>query len=311
MNSLNKSSELIIHDVVIIGSGPAGLTCAIYAARGSLDVCIIDKGAPGGKMTSTYQIENWSGEVQIKGYELSQKMLNHVKSLGVKNIFGNVIKIENKSEFEHYTYLENGKVIKSKAIVISTGMINKKPEIPKFESYENKGISYCVVCDATFYKNKPAAIIGGGDSAFDEAIYLSSVASKVTIFVRKDQPKAEKKLVENVNKIDNIEVLYNSEIIELIGEDKLEKVKYIQNGIEKTMEINHLYPYIGFLPSNQFVKDANIFDESGFILTNENMETSVPGLFAVGDIRQKTIRQIVTAASDGAIAGKILTNKIK
>lgn len=311
MNSLNKSSELIIHDVVIIGSGPAGFTCAIYAARGNLDVCIIDKGAPGGKMTSTYQIENWSGEIKIKGYELSQKMLNHVKSLGVKSIFGNVIKIENKSEFEHYTYLENGKIIRSKAIVISTGMINKKPNIPKFELYENKGISYCVVCDATFYKNKPAAIIGGGDSAFDEAVYLSSVASKVTIFVRKDQPKAEKKLIENVRKIDNIEVLYNSEIIELIGENKLEKVKYIQNGVEKTMEINHLYPYIGFLPSNQFVKDANIFDSNGFILTNENMETIVPGLFAIGDIRQKTIRQIVTAASDGAIAGKILTNKIK
>lgn len=311
MNSLNKPTPTAVHDVVIIGSGPAGLTCAIYAARGNLDVCIIDKGAPGGKMTSTYQIENWSGEINIKGYELSQKMLNHTKSLGVKNLFGNVTKIEHQSEFEHYTYLDNGKIIQSKAIVVATGMVSKKPDIPHFESYENKGVSYCVVCDASFYKDQPAAIIGGGDSAFDEAIYLSSIASQVYIFVRKSQAKAESKLIEDVNKISNIKVLYNAEIIELIGQDKLEQVKYIQNNNESILDIKHLYPYIGFLPSNQFISDQNIFDQNGFIKTNENMETEVPGLFAIGDIRPKTIRQIVTAASDGAIAGKVLTNKIK
>lgn len=311
MNSLNKPTSTLIYDVVIIGSGPAGLTCAIYAARGNLNVCIIDKGAPGGKMTSTYQIENWSGEINIKGYELSQKMLNHVKSLGVKNLFGNVTKIEHRSEFEHYTYLENGKIIQSKAIVIATGMVNKKPNIPYFESYENKGVSYCVVCDASFYKNQPAAIIGGGDSAFDEAIYLSSIASQVYIFVRKNKAKAENKLIEDVNKINNIKIFYNAEITELIGQDKLEKVKYIQNGQEYILEIKHLYPYIGFLPSNQFISDPIIFDQNGFIITNENMETKIPGLFAIGDIRPKSVRQIVTAASDGAIAGKVLTNKIK
>lgn len=309
MNSLNKDN-LLKFDVAIIGSGPAGLTCSIYASRGNLSVCFIDKGAPGGKMTSTYQIENWSGEENIKGYELSKKMLNHAKKLGAQSIFGNVIKIDSKSEFDHYVYLENGKVIQAKAIVIATGMNNKKPDIPKIDFYENKGVSYCVICDAAFYKNKPAAIIGGGDSAFEEAMYLASVASKVYIFVRKDKPKAEQIMISEVMKQENIEILYNAEIVELFGETTLEKVKYIQNNEEHYLEINHLYPYIGFLPSNEFIKDLDIFDEYGFVITDENMKTKKDGIYAIGDIRRKSIKQIVTAAADGAIAGKILTNKI-
>ena len=298
-------------DVAIIGAGPAGLTCAIYASRGNLNVCFIDKSAPGGKMVSTYKIENWSGDESVQGFQLAQRMFNHAKKEGAKYIFGNVIKIENKSEFEHYLYLENGKKIKTKSIVIASGMNNKIPDIKNFDSFINKGVSYCVICDSAFYKNQPGAIIGGGDSAFEEAIYLSSVASKVYIFVRKDKPRAEKKIVNNVLNQPNIEVLYNAEVKELIGNDFLEKIKYVQNNQEKELEIKHLYPYIGFIPSNNFVKDLDIFDSSGFVITNDEMETNIPGIYAIGDIRVKKIRQIVTAASDGAILGKNLTNKIK
>ncbi len=305
------NNDTLYFDVVIIGAGPAGLTCAIYASRGNLKVAFIDKGAPGGKMTSTYKIENWSGEEEIKGYELSQKMLNHALKLGSKHIYGNVVKIENKSEFEHYVYLENNQIIKCKSIVIASGMENKKPLIPKLDFYNNKGVSYCVICDAPFYKNKPAAIIGGGDSAFEEGIYLSSIASNVYIFIRKSTPKAEPIMVEEAKKLSNIKIIYNAEIVELFGGEQLEKVKYIENGEEKMMEINHLYPYIGFLPTNHFAKHLDIFDKDGFIITNDAMETNIKGLYAIGDIRQKNIRQIVTAASDGAIAGKTLTNKIK
>lgn len=309
-----KNNESFINfDVAIIGAGPGGLTCAIYASRGNLSVCFIDKGAPGGKMTKTFNIENWSGEKNIKGYELSQKMFDHALSLGAKHIFGNVIKVETKNEFEHYIYLENKKIIKAKAVVIATGMDNKKPNIPNIEYYENKGLSYCVICDAPFYKNKPAAIIGGGDSAFEEAIYLSSIASKVYIFIRKDKPKAELRMVQEVENLKNVNIYYNSEIIELIGTEKLEKIKYVNNVTKKIseLEINHLYPYIGSLPSNNFIKHLDIFDKDGFIITNEEMETKIPGVFAIGDIRKKQIRQIVTAAADGSIAGKLLTNKIK
>lgn len=306
-------NNIIKNDVAIIGAGPAGLTCAIYASRANLDVCFIDKGAPGGKMTKTFQIENWSGDESVKGFELSLRMLNHAKKVGAKHVFGNVIKIESKSEFNHFVYLENGQIIETKAIVIATGMENKKPlEIKGIEEFENKGVSYCVICDASLYKNKPAAIIGGGDSAFEEAIYLSSIASKVYIFIRKPEARAEKKLVEDAKNKKNIEILYNSQITELIGKNGLEAIKYKMNDKEdQTLEINHLYPYIGFLPSNEFIKSLPIFDENGFILTNEEMETKVPGIYAIGDIRKKQIRQIVTAANDGAIVGKNLANKIK
>ncbi len=307
-----KNNNVLEYDVSIIGAGPAGLTCAIYVLRGNLSACFIDKGAPGGKMTKTYSIENWTGEQKIHGADLSLKMLNHAKAVGAHHVFGNVIKIENKSEFEHYTYLDDGIIIKSKAIVVATGMNNKIPkEIPRIEELEFKGISYCVVCDSPLYKNKPAAIIGGGDSAFEEALYLASVASKVYIFVRKSYAKAEKIMVDEIKKLKNVEILYNSEITELIGKDKLTKIKYIKDDKEYYLDIDHLYPYIGFIPSNEFIKELPIFDEIGFILTNKNMETIIPGLYAIGDIRHKNVRQIITAANDGAIAGKIITNKIK
>lgn len=310
MNSSLKNN-IVEYDVAIIGAGPAGLTCAIYASRGNLNVCFIDKGAPGGKMTSTFRIENWSGEENIKGFELAKKMLNHAIKTGAKHVYGNVIKIETISEFEHFVYLENGKIIKSKAIVIATGMTNKKPDIPKIDFFENKGVSYCVICDASFYKDKPAAIIGGGDSAFEEAMYLASIASKVYIFIRKDHAKAEKRMIEEIKKMKNVEILYNTEVVELFGDKALEKIKYIQNGEENFLEINHMYPYIGLNPSNGFIKDLDIFDEGGFIITDDNLKTKIDGIYAIGDIRKKTIRQIVTAASDGAIVGKNLINKIK
>ncbi len=306
-----KNNSVLKMDVTIIGAGPSGLTCAVYSSRGNLKTCFIDKGAPGGKMVKTFQIENWTGDENIKGYELSLRMLNHAKKEGAQHIFGNVIKIENVSEFEHYVYLEDGTKIETKAIVLATGMNEKKPDIPHINEYENKGVSYCVICDASLYRNKPGAIIGGGDSAFEEAMYLASIASEVFIFVRGDKPKAHIKFVQDVEKTKNINVLYNAQIVELIGKDNLQKVKYIQDGQEKEMTIEHLYPYIGALPSNEFFKDLPILDESGFVITNENMATSVPGVYAIGDIRKKHIKQIITAANDGAICGKVLTNIIK
>lgn len=300
------------HDVVIIGGGPAGLTCAIYAARGNLDVLFIEKGAPGGKMTSTYKIENWSGNKEIKGYELAQKMFKHAKDFGAKYKFGNVLKIENYSEFDHKVFLESNEEITTKAIVIASGMINKIPSnIKNLEKFSNKGLSYCVVCDGAFYKNKPAAIIGGGDSAFEESIYLSSIASHVYIFVNTSHSKAEKIIQQQVKKIKNISIFYNASVIEMNGNNFLESILVDINGEIKTFLVNHLYPYIGFLPSNEFAKEFDIFDNNGFILTDENMETKIKGLYAIGDIRKRQVRQIVTAASDGAIVGKILTNKIK
>ena len=308
------NQQLNKYDVLIIGAGPAGLTCGIYCARANLKVAIIDKGAPGGKMTQTFNIENWIGDISVKGYELSQRMFQHAKHLGVETLYGEVVKVNTISEFDQEVYLNNDKVIHAKVVVIATGMKEKKPTtIIDFEKFENNGVSYCVTCDASFYKNLPAAIIGGGDSAFEEAIYLSSIASEVHIFIRKTHPKAEAGLVARVSKIENIKIHYASEILKLIGdqEGKLTSIEYVENDVQKVMNINHLYPYIGSQPSINFASHLDIFDSNNFIVVDESMETKVKGIYAIGDIRQKDVRQIITAASDGAIAGKKIANKLR
>lgn len=307
---MNKENE--VYDLIVIGAGPAGLNCALYAARANLKVLVLEKGAPGGKMTSTFRIENWIGDESITGAKLSLRMLKHTKESGVEHKYGDVAKINSISEFDKTVVLKNGTILRSKAVVIASGTINRVPEeIKGIRNYENKGVSYCVICDGPFNKGKPAAIIGGGNSAIEEAIYLSSIASEVNIFVRDEQLIAEKSIVEEVQKNKNINIHFNSSVIRLVGEPTLEEIHVNINGEERAMKINALFPYIGFLPENSFALHLDIFDSKGFIITNDNMETKEKGIYAVGDVRVKNIRQIVTAASDGAIAGKTLGNKIR
>ncbi|MGL5205353.1 MAG: NAD(P)/FAD-dependent oxidoreductase [Metamycoplasmataceae bacterium] len=301
-----------IYDLIVIGSGPAGMNCALYAARANLKVLVVEKGAPGGKMTTTFRVENWIGDESISGARLSLRMLKHTKEAGVEHKYGDVVKIESISEFDKSVILKDNVVLKSKSIVIATGTVNRIPEeIEGIREYENKGVSYCVICDGPFNKGKPAAIIGGGNSAIEESIYLSSIASEVNIFVKDDKLIAEKSIIDDVKKIKNIKIYFNSSVKKLIGDPTLEEIIVNINGKEEKMKINALFPYIGFLPVNSFALHLDIFDARGFIITNENMETNEKGIYAVGDIRVKNIRQIITAASDGAIAGKSLGNKIK
>ncbi|MGL5732498.1 MAG: NAD(P)/FAD-dependent oxidoreductase [Metamycoplasmataceae bacterium] len=305
-------SNQTLYDLIVIGSGPAGMNCALYAARANLKVLVIEKGAPGGKMTTTFRVENWIGDESITGARLSLRMLKHTKEAGVEHKYGDVVKIESISEFDKSVILQDNTILKSKSIVIATGTVNRIPEeIEGIREYENKGVSYCVICDGPFNKGKPAAIIGGGNSAIEESIYLSSIASEVNIFVKDDKLIAEKSIIEDVKKIKNIKIYFNSSVKKLLGDPTLQEIIVDINGKEEKMKINALFPYIGFLPVNSFASHLDIFDDRGFIITNENMETQEKGIYAVGDIRVKNIRQIVTAASDGAIAGKSLGNKIK
>ncbi len=307
---MSNNSE--VYDLIIIGAGPGGLNCSLYAARANLKVLVIEKGAPGGKMTSTFKIENWIGDENIVGAKLALRMLKHTKEAGVEHKYGNVVKIESISNFEKEIILENKTVLKSKAVVIATGMMNRIPEdIEGIREYENKGVSYCVICDGPFNKGKPAAIIGGGNSAVEEAIFLSSLASEVNIFVKDDKSIAEKVIIDSANKIENIKFHYNASVLKLEGTPNLEQIKINLNGKEIDMKINALFPYIGFLPVASFASHLDIFNDQGFIITNEDMETKEKGVYAIGDIREKNIRQIITAASDGSIAGKVIGNKIK
>lgn len=299
------------YDVLIIGAGPAGLTAAIYLARNNVNVALIEAKTPGGKISEQSKIENYPGFNSVSGAELSISMFSQARENGAKFIIGKVISIENKDELIKLIKLENGLILESKYLIIATGMENIIPkEVINIEKFNNKGVSYCVVCDGPLFKDKVCGIIGGGNSAFEEGNYLSSIAKEVHIFVR-DKIIAEQRLVDNVEKQDNIFIHRNAQILKLNGTSSLESADVNIEGNIVNIPIKGLFPYIGFKPAIDFI-DQNLLklDKKNFIVVDENMETNVPNIFAVGDIISKSIRQITTATSDGTIAAKIINNRI-
>lgn len=299
------------YDVLIIGAGPAGLTAAIYLARNNVNVALIEAKTPGGKISQQSKIENYPGFNSVSGAELSISMFSQARENGAKFIIGKVISIENKDKLIKLIKLENGLMLESKYLIIATGMQNIIPkEIINIEKFNNKGVSYCVVCDGPLFKDKVCGIIGGGNSAFEEGNYLSSIAKEVHIFVR-DKIIAEQRLVDNVEKQDNIFIHRNAQVLKLNGTSSLDSADVNIEGNIVNIPIKGLFPYIGFKPAIDFI-DQNLLklDKKNFIVVDENMETNVPNIFAVGDIISKSIRQITTATSDGTIAAKIINNRI-
>ena len=299
------------YDVLIIGAGPAGLTAAIYLARNNVNVALIEAKTPGGKISEQSKIENYPGFNSVSGAELSISMFSQARENGAKFIIGKVISIENKDELIKVIKLENGLLLESKYLIIATGMQNIIPkEVINIEKFNNKGVSYCVVCDGPLFKDKVCGIIGGGNSAFEEGNYLSSIAKEVHIFVR-DKIIAEQRLVDNVEKQDNIFIHRNAQVLKLNGTSSLDSADVNIEGNIVNIPIKGLFPYIGFKPAIDFI-DQNLLklDKKNFIVVDENMETNVPNIFAVGDIISKSIRQITTATSDGTIAAKIINNRI-
>ncbi|MCK5945826.1 MAG: FAD-dependent oxidoreductase [Mycoplasmataceae bacterium] len=298
-----------IYDVAIIGGGPAGLTASVYASRAELKTIFIEKGAPGGKMVNTSKIENWSGDKLVSGPDLAIRMFEHAKAFNATYKYGDVVNIESKEEELKEITLANGDKIQSRSIVIASGTVERIPEeVDGIHKYENRGISYCAICDGPIYKGEDTAIIGGGNSAIEEGAYLASVAKKVYIFVRGKEMTAEIKLQEDALKKKNIEIVFNSVVKSISGEGKVEKITAVVDGVEKEYNVKAVFPYIGLVPVTSFAKDIKITDKHGYIETNEHMETKVKNIFAVGDVRVKGIRQIATAVADGAIAGKNLAN---
>ncbi|VEU59074.1 NAD(P)/FAD-dependent oxidoreductase [Mesomycoplasma neurolyticum] len=299
------------YDVVIIGAGPAGMAAAVYASRGNLSVALIEKSAPGGKMVSQSKIENWPGDKMVVGGELSLRMYEHALAYGAEHLYGNVKEIKSISEFEKEVYLEDNSVIKAKAIIIASGMNERKPmDVENILKFEHHGVSYCVICDGPFYKNKPSIIIGGGNSAVEEGTFLASIASEVYIFVRDDKFNAEPMLIDELMKRENVKVYFNSKVLKLEGDENLEKAIVDINGEIKELKIASLFPYIGFVPATEFAKNLNILEPNGLIKVDKFQETNEKGIYAIGDVVLKEIRQIATATADGTIAGKILTNRL-
>ncbi|MEA4276536.1 FAD-dependent oxidoreductase [Mycoplasma sp. 21DD0573] len=295
-----------IYDLVIIGGGPAGLNAALYASRANLNVAFIEKGAPGGKLSSTAKVENWLGTSEIEGWKLAQEFFDHAKEYGAKYLYGTVTKINNLGKYDKEIVLSDGSIVKAKSVLIATGMINRRPTfIPEYDRFEHFGISYCVVCDAPLFGKNPSVVLGDGNSAVEESIYLSRIASEVNLVIRDETFKADKVLVKELLRQPNIKVFKNSQIVQLLGDRQLEGVVIEnKNGEQTELKVSSFFPYIGFESSAWFAQDLGILDEKGFIVTNDKMETNVPGIYAAGDIRQTKVRQIVTAASDGAVAAR-------
>ena len=292
-------------DLIIIGAGPAGLSACLYASRAGLDVMMLDAGAPGGKLNVSAEIENWPGQKKKTGPELAYEMYEHALSFGGKQEYGEVTKIIDHNDFKEV--ITNEKSYQAKAVLIATGTKERKMKIPLEEELTGHGVSYCAVCDGPFFKGDEVAVVGGGNSALEEAIYLTKFAKKVHLIVRRDVFRADKIIQDHVQANDKIEIHFLKKPHHLIAKDN--KVAAIALEDSKTGEVSELavkgvFPFVGLDPITDFVKDLGITDERGFIITNELMETSVKGIYAAGDVRQKVLRQVVTATNDGAIVGQ-------
>ncbi len=291
-------------DLVIIGAGAAGLTAAIYACRANINTVIIEKSAPGGQAAITDLVENYPGIDSISGFELAQKLYSQAKKFGAKVISANITDLDLMAKIKRITTTKGD--ITAKAVIIASGAAPRKLGIKGESEYIGKGISYCATCDGFFFKNKDVFVVGGGNSAVQEAIFLTKFVNKVTLIVRKNKLRCSKSLETKLNSNEKIKVLFNTELTEVYGENKVQNV-VLKNNLSdatetfSTDDMFGVFIFIGYAPETEMFSQIEK-DENGNIITDENMHTDLEGVFAAGDVRQKNLRQIVTAAADGAVA---------
>ncbi|WP_462405839.1 thioredoxin-disulfide reductase [Gracilibacillus sp. Marseille-QA3620] len=294
-----------IYDVVIIGAGPAGMTAAVYASRANLSTLMLERGIPGGQMANTEDVENYPGYESILGPDLSNKMFEHAKKFGAEYAYGEVKEIIDGEEYK--TIDAGSKQYKTRTIIISTGAEYKKIGVPGEKELGGRGVSYCAVCDGAFFKNKELFVIGGGDSAVEEGVYLTRFASKVTIVHRRDELRAQKILQDRAFANEKVDFIWNSTLKSINEKDgKVGSVTLIStvDGAETELPADGVFIYIGMLPLTKPFQSLGITNANGYIETNDRMETKIPGIFAAGDVREKQLRQIVTATGDGSIAAQ-------
>jgi len=290
-------------DLAIIGGGPAALGAALYAARGGLSVTVFEKMFVGGQAATTHAVDNYLGfSDSPSGEELAARMRAHAEKFPVTFKMTTVKRLELSGEVKKiYTRKEE---YEAKSVILAMGASPRPLGIERESSLRGSGVSYCATCDGMFYKGKRVAVVGGGDTAFSDALYLSSLADEVTLIHRRDTFRAANADVEALKKKENVKLVTNAVITELLGENTLSGLKIKRGGSEETIDVSALFVAVGSMPETELVRDFITLDESGYIVTDEEMRTSLQGVFAAGDIRKKPLRQIITAVSDGAIAAE-------
>ena len=302
MKSIAEMGTKNMYDMIIVGAGTAGLSAAIYGVRAGKSVLVLEAELYGGQIINTPEIENYPGIKNISGYDFATNLYEQAKELGAEVKFERVLEI--RSEEQEKVVKTDSSEYRSKTIILATGAKNRQLGIAREAELTGKGISYCATCDGAFYKAKAVAVNGGGNTALEDAIFLSSYCSKVSIIHRRDSFRGEEKLVKTLQTKTNVEFILNSEIVELQGEERLEAVQ-IKNKISEEvtrLEISGLFVAVGQIPQNAIFSNLIELDKTGYIKGTEDCKTNVEGIFVAGDTRTKTVRQLATAASDGAIA---------
>ncbi|MEW9502114.1 thioredoxin-disulfide reductase [Jeotgalibacillus marinus] len=305
-------TEEKIYDVIIIGAGPAGMTAAVYTSRGNLSTLMLERGVPGGQMANTEDVENYPGFDHILGPDLSNKMFDHAKKFGAEYAYGDVKSIVDGKEFK--TIKAGSKEYKTRSIILTTGAEYKKLGVPGEKELGGRGVSYCAVCDGAFFKGKDLVVVGGGDSAVEEGVYLTRFANKVTIIHRRDKLRAQQILQQRAFDNDKIDFIWNNTIKEINEENgKVGSVTLVstEDGTESKFAADGAFIYIGMVPLTKPFESLGILNDQGYIETDSMMQTNVPGIFAAGDVRDKTLRQIVTATGDGSIAAQSVQHYVE
>lgn len=295
------------YDVIVIGAGPAGMTTALYTSRANLSTLMLDRGIYGGNLNNTATIENYTGFKSVQGPDLAKQMYDGATQFGAAYAYGAVTKLERKDDGTYDLTTDMGDVFHARAVVIATGSSQRKLGVPGEEEYSGRGVSYCAVCDGAFFKGKHLVVVGGGDSAVEEGTYLTQFADKVTIVVRRNVLRASAVIQQKAEANPKVEFVFNTSVTSIEGDGNAVTGVAIKNNVTgATGEISAdgVFIYVGSVPMTKQFADLGILDDQGWVVTNEKLETKLPGLYAVGDVRETLLRQIATAVGDGAVAGQ-------
>lgn len=302
-----------VYDVIIVGAGPAGMTASIYAVRANLKTLLLDRLAPGGQMINTNEIENYTGCGKMSGAELAIKMFEHTQELGVEFDYKSVKSVTDEGEFKLVVCEEDDAVYKGRAVILATGTVPRRLGVPGEDRFAGSGISWCAICDGAQYRGKDVVVIGGGNSAVEESLYLSEICNKVTIVTMLDLT-ADPKACAQLRARGNVDIHIWQDVLEFTGEDKLTGVRFKGNkndAEERYVSCDGVFEYIGFQATSEIFKNLGITDRTGCIQVDSYMKTSVPGVFGAGDITAKHLRQIVTSTADGAVAANSASVYVK